>query len=178
MAKKKKLKLSKNQRKQLFAVGIPVLVGLFGLLIGITGTRLLSGRRAPKNLVWAADKTIKIPKDLRTLLLSQDQCKGYNGTDTPTGVGLWGVYQVSKASYAKIAYGCSWNLSSYIMAIKQNGQWQLIKPKDYFSPFQDGVDPTKGALPYCAVVDKYKIPKDIEPFCIQADGSAKANETP
>lgn len=179
MAKKSrfKLKLSKKQRKQLQRAVKPLLVGFVGLLIGISGLGLWHWLRPPSNLVWAADKTIKIPRDLRTYLQHTDNdCEAYRGKDSPTGVGLWGVYQVSKGQYAKIAYGCSWSLSSYIMAVKKDGSWQLIPPTEYFAPFKNGVDPTKGALPFCVVVEKYSIPKDIEPFCILADGTAKSSQ--
>lgn len=176
MAKKKKFKLSKKQRKQVSRFGVPVLAGLLGLFLGIIITTFVSGRRAPTNLVWAADNTVKIPRDLRRFLETKNDCQAYRGTGTPTGVGLWGVYQTSKDQFAKIAYGCSWSLNSYVMAVKQKGLWQLLKPTEYFAPFKDGVDPSKGALPFCAVVEKYKIPKDIEPFCIKPDGTAQANE--
>lgn len=178
MAKKSKfkVKLSKKQRKKLISIGLPVLAGLFGLILGVVATKFLLVQKSPSNLVWPADNTVKVPKDLRKFLESQDDCKEYKETGSPRGVGLWGVYQTSKGQFAKIAYGCSWNLSSYIMAIKQKGVWQLLQPTEYFAPFKDGVDPSKGALPFCAVVETYKIPKDIEPFCIQPDGSAKSNE--
>lgn len=169
-------KLKKAQRKKLLSITMPVLAGLFGLAAGIAGTRLLSGRTAPANVVWAADNTVKVPTDLRRFLEAQDGCKAYRGTGTPNGVGLWGVYQSFKGQYAKIAYGCSDNLTYYIFAIKQKGTWQLLRPTEYFAPFKDAVDPSKGALPFCTVIEKYKIPKDIEPFCVKADGSAQANE--
>ena len=175
MVKKKKLKLSNKQRKKLNSIAIPVLAGLVGLTLGIGITKLPVSLRSPANIVWAADKTVKIPRDLRRFLAAKNDCQAYRGTNTPTGVGLWGVYQVSRNQYAKIAYGCSWNLSSYIMAVKYGGSWQLIQPTEYFAPFKDGVDPTKGALPYCALVEKYKIPHDIEPFCVKSDGSAQGN---
>lgn len=82
---------------------------------------------------------------------------------------------MSKNRYAKIAYGCSWNLNSYIMAVKPKDSWLLIKPADYFAPFHDAVNPSQGALPFCTQLEMYKIPKDIESFCINADGSAAAN---
>ncbi len=176
MVKKKKLKLSKKQRKQLKSVAVPIAIGIAGLLVGIVATKILASTHTPANIVWAADKTVKVPEDLRRYLDTKNDCKAYRGTDTPTGVGLWGVYQVSKSQYAKIAYGCSWNLTNYIMAVKHEGKWQLIEPTEYFAPFKDGVDPTKGALPYCAVVEKYKIPNAIEPFCIKPDGNAQSNQ--
>lgn len=177
MAKKKKsklkLKLSKKQRAQLKMIGIPVLVGLVCLNVGIAGTRFFEARRVPGNIVWAADETVAVPKDLRRFLQSQDDCKSYRGSGTPTGVGLWGVYQVSKAKFAKIAYGCSWNLSSYIMAVKEDSGWKLLPPTTYFAPFQGST--TTGALPLCSAIDQYKIDKSIEPFCVATDGSARAN---
>ncbi len=176
MAKKKKSRISKQQRKRVAKYAQPALAGFLGIIIGVTATTFLAGIQSPANLVWAADKTVKIPKDLREFLSTKDECKTYRGAELPGGVGLWGVYQVSKNSYAKIAYGCSWNLSNYIMAVKNTQGWQLLQPVDYFAPFKEGVDPTKGALPFCAVVDQYKIPKNIEPFCINPDGTAKANE--
>jgi hypothetical protein len=176
MAKKKRLKFSRKQRKQIVRVGLPVLAAALGLFIGVGATNLYKGRRAPQNLVWAADKGVKVPNNLRKFLETKNDCKAYRGTNTPTGVGLWGVYQVADGRYAKIAYGCSWSLNTYVMAVKQKGAWQLLKPTEYFAPFKDGLDPTKGALPFCTMVEKYKIPHDIEPFCIQPDGSAKSNE--
>jgi hypothetical protein len=178
MAKKKKLKfgvkLNKARRKRLKAVALPVIVGLLCLNIGIIGTRFLESRKVPGNIVWAADDTVVVPRDLRKFLGSQDDCKNYRGTDSPTGVGLWGVYQVSRGKFAKIAYGCSWSLSSYIMAVKEDSGWTLLQPTEYFAPFQ-GSSAT-GALPLCDMVEKYKINSSIEPFCIAADGTARANQ--
>lgn len=176
MAKKKKFKLSKKQRKQVLALGIPVLAGIAGLIIGISAITLISYQLKPSNLVWAADKTVSVPKGLKTFLENKDNCNEYRGKGTPDGIGLWGVYQTSKGQFAKIAYGCSWNLDSYIMAVKYKGSWQLLPPIGYFAPFKDGVDPAKGALPLCEVIKKYGIPKDIESFCIASDGSAKLND--
>lgn len=179
ISKKKILKprLSKSRQKRLKKLYKPALIGVIGFLIGVTGTRLVQTLRQPANIVWAADSTVKVPKDLERFLLNYDnECEAYRGPDTPQGIGLWGVYQTSKGQYAKIAYGCSWALSNYIMAVKHDGSWQLIQPSEYFAPFKDGLDPSKGALPYCSVVEQYKIPKDIESFCVLPDGTAKSNE--
>lgn len=174
-AKKKKFKLSKKQRKQLISVVTPVGIGLTGLILGIILMSVVGTRRPTTNLVWASEPSVKVPNDLRRFLEARNDCEHYRGTDTPTGVGLWGVYQTSQGKFAKIAYGCSWNLNSYIMAVKEKQGWSLIQPVEYFAPFKDGVDPSKGALPLCTVIEKYKIPKDIESFCIKADGTAQAN---
>lgn len=176
MSKKKKIKLSRAQKKQLYKFGVLSGVGITGLMLGIVTTVFLYHSNRPRNLVWASEPSVKVPKDLRKFLEARNDCEHYRGTNSPTGVGLWGVYQTTQSKFAKIAYGCSWSLSSYIMAIKQAQGWILIQPTEYFAPFKDAVDPSKGALPYCAAVEKYKIPGDIEPFCVQADGNAKAND--
>lgn len=175
MAKKRKVKLNKKQQKQLKKLLIPLGIGLVSLLMGIAGTSLFYNRRAPHNLVWAADSSVKLPKDLRKFLENKNDCREYRGSGTPTGVGLWGVYQASQDKYAKIAYGCSWSLSSYVMAVKQKTGWELLQPTQYFAPFKDGVNPAQGALPYCDMLEKYKIPSEIESFCIKRDGSAQSN---
>jgi hypothetical protein len=126
-------------------------------------------------LVWASEHTVTLPKDLRTFLEQQDACRDYRGPNTPTGIGLWGVYQTHNNHFAKIAYGCSWSLTSYVMAVKDGKQWKLIPPKEYFAPFSDGANQSQGALPLCSELDMYNIPAAIESFCIKADGTAQAN---
>lgn len=175
-SKRKKTVINKKQRKQIKAIVIPLVSLAFGLLVGVFANKLLGQQKTPTNLVWAADQTISIPKDLDKFLQSRQRCTNYRGVGTPTGVGLWGVYQVSQGRFAKIAYGCSWSLNNYIMAIKPGKSWQLIEPKEYFAPFNNGGDPDRGALPVCTVIEKYHIPKDIEPFCVNSDGSARINE--
>lgn len=177
MAKNRKFKLSKKQRVQAYSVGIPLIAGCLGLIGGIILTRLLmTPRSLPTNLVWAADKTVNVPQDLRTFLESKQNCNDYRGKGAPAGVGLWGVYQTTGGRFAKIAYGCSWSLDTYIMAIKQKDTWQLLPPSEYFAPFKDAIAADKGALPFCAVLEKYKIPKNIESFCVTSEGNAKPNQ--
>lgn len=175
MALKKK-KVSKKLRRQILNVAIPAAIIMASVLIGAVGSIKLSAAKKPANLVWAADNTVSVPDDLKKFLSGRQSCREYRGTGTPTGVGLWGVFQVSQNRFAKIAYGCSWHLSTYIMAVKQEKNWQLIKPTEYFAPFGDGGVTDSGALPFCAQLDKYKIPKEIESFCIDAEGKAKSNE--
>lgn len=176
MPKKRKFRLSRSVRKKLKKLYLPVIYVSVGLIGGLLIARIVSIIPKPANLVWAADNTVIIPADLQKTLINKNDCASYRGNGSPNGVGLWGVYQVSKLRYAKIAYGCSLNLNLYIMAVKQQDTWQLLNPTEYFAPFKDGVDPTKGALPYCSVVQKYKIPAEIESFCINPDGTARSND--
>lgn len=176
MAKKKsklKIKLTKKQRLQLKTYGVPVLVGLLCLNIGIIGTRMFEARQTPRNIVWAADETVYLPTSLRKYLSGKQECQNYRGADTPTGVGLWSVFQVSEGKFAKIAYGCSWSLTTYVMAVQEKSGWKLLAPSEYFAPFKDSS--ATGAIPLCNVLEQYKINKAIEPFCIAHDGSARPN---
>ena len=178
MARKKsklkfKIKLNKKQKAIAWTYGLPVVTAFVFLNMGIFGTRFFEARKQPANVVWAADKTVRVPASLRSYLMKQDDCKDYLGTNTRTGVGLWGVYQVSQNKFAKISYGCSFALTNYIMAVKQNGKWQLVPPAEYFSPFAN--TQTTGALPLCSQLEKYKIDKSVESFCVDASGAAKAN---
>lgn len=175
MTKQKKY-LTKKQRQRLTFLGYLLICVVGGILIGVIMMKTAQNRTSPKNLVWAADNTVKVPKDLAAFLARQDGCQHYRGTGSPNGVGLWGVYQVSQSRFAKIAYGCSWSLSPYVMAVKENNQWRLIPSREYFAPFKEGIDPQQGALPNCSIIEKYNIPKEIESFCISTEGNAKSNE--
>lgn len=175
MAKKKQFKLSRSSRKKIAKFGPYVACGLAGLILGAAAVSGWAASKNQSNLVWAADNTVKIPTGLQKYLQSQDDCKEYRGTGSPTGIGLWGVYQVSRERFAKISYGCSGSLTNYIMAVKISNQWQLLPPTEYFAPFNDATDRGVGAIPHCHMVEKYKIPSDIESFCIKSDGSAQPN---
>lgn len=175
-AMRKKKKISRKQRQKFLNIAIPASVILISFLLGSGVTLLMQRRAIPDNIVWAADSTVKLPPDLKKFLEKQNKCEQYRGNSSPKGVGLWGVYQMSGRNYAKISYGCSWGLTTYIMAVKQNSEWRLIEPTVYFAPFKDGVNASNGALPYCAQLELYKIPKDIESFCISHDGTAKSND--
>lgn len=180
MAKKKsifkKIKLKKLKRDRRFMrISLGLLV-LLGVAIGLFISFVEPYNQHPKSLVWAADKEVKIPNDLISFLQSKgNDCKEYRGTSTPNGVAIWGVYQVSKNKFAKIAYGCSTHLSLYIMAIKDKGKWALITPTEYFgATVATGSVPS--FLPTCEIVQKYKIDKNIEPFCIKPDGAGQENK--
>lgn len=174
MTKTKKLKLSKKHKKQLQKYLIPAIFGIGALLIGIFGTRIYINNSRPKNIVWAADKSIKIPLSLRKYLHSRDDCKDYKGKGTYSGVGLWGVFQVSGDKFAKVAYGCSWNLKNYVMIVREKNKWEILSPDEYFAPYKGSS--SSGALPYCSQIVKFKINNEIEPFCIDENDNAKTNE--
>ncbi len=144
-------------------VAVLLLFLMIGVLAGTATTTLYMLNRPynqhPRNVVIAADNTISVPKDLVDFLRRQDEC--------PAKVGLYSVYQVSRAKFAKLSYGCSTSLSNYIMAVKNNNQWQLIPVSDYFT--------VGGFLPKCIQVEKYQIDKSIEPFCVKDDGMARDN---
>lgn len=164
-------KTYKKYRKLLRRVGIPVVVLLVTFLIGMQVQALKINKLQPDNLVWSIDETVIIPADLKKMLLELDDCKSYRGTDSPKGVGLWGVMQVEQEMFAKIAYGCSWELTSYILAVKIDKNWLLLKPVDYFADTAQGV-------PSCKVVADYKIPPTIESFCSNDKGELMRNPTP
>ncbi len=167
----KRRRLSKNQLHVLKTYLLPVILVLIGLLIGVCLQSYRQHRQSPKNLVWAIDSSVQVPDDLRKFLLTQDNCKNYRGQDAPSGVGLWGVIQVTDR-FAKISYGCSWTLTNYILAYKQNSAWHLISAEEYF-----GAAHVSGiAIPACKVLTTYKIPQAIEPFCINTKGKAETNK--
>lgn len=176
---RKKYKLSKKQRQKLMDYAMPAFVILLSFLAGALITQAMTVYHTKKpitNLVWATDNTVTIPGDLRTFLMSRNDCEHYKGKDSPKGIGLWAIYQVSQSKFAKIAYGCSWDLKSYIMAVKQGQSWSLVQPSEYFAPFKDSSGVGDGAVPSCVQLQKYRIDKSTEPFCIDVDGTARVNE--
>lgn len=168
---KQLIRLYKKHRKILLRYCIPIVIGcvLFGSGMFVQNVRLQD--QQPKNIVWAVDETVKVPKGLRQALLELDTCKNYRGADSPSGVGLWGVTQVEQDKFAKITYGCSWQLTSYIVAVNNGKTWQLLQPTEYFADTAQGV-------PSCAVVTKYKIPPALEAFCVNEKFELSKNTTP
>lgn len=163
----KYFKINKRKRKQLQALGKAVVFVLAGVLIGLIFADHLVNK--PSNTrIWAADETVVIPDDLYNFLQQQPDCM-QPITGQP-GVRLWAVMQVEQASFARLAYGCSTELQQYQMAVRVEGNWQLLKDKDYFA------DSAVTSLPSCNAVSKYTIPSAIEPFCINSKGKAEANE--
>ncbi len=175
---KKSVPFLKKHQKQLLKLRLPAGLLTLGLLVGFLGSSWLSAKNQPSNLVWAADSTVKLPSGLKPFLLKQADCKSYIGSGTAKGVGLWAVYQVEKDQFAKIAYGCSSMLNSYIMAIKQSGKWQLIPLNEYFATSDASTRPGSSGLPKCSQLAKYKISKAIESFCINDANQPQPNAIP
>ncbi len=161
--KSKTLTFRKLKRDNRFLVAALVLFFIVGVIAGAAGMTLFVHNKPynqhPKNVVISADDTVSAPPDLIDFLRRQDTCQGR--------VNLYSIYQVSANKFAKLSYGCSTSLSSYIMAVKNNSHWQLIPVSEYFS--------TTGFLPKCIQVEKYQIDKSIEPFCIKENGMARNN---
>lgn len=179
MAKKSKRlntkKLKKLTRNKRLLKYVPFALLLGGVLAGLLIAWLQPPDVYPRNLVWAADKDVKIPDGLTEYLYDLEDCKGYRGTNTAPGVGLWGVYESSKNKFAKISYGCSTHLSIYIMAVKDKDNWKLLQPTEYFAARTSGSGPVSSYLPNCSMIDTYQIDKSIEPFCIEPGGSPREN---
>lgn len=161
-------KLKTSNRVLIIAI---LLVLAIGILVGMATATLYMDKKPynthPKNVVIAADHTISVPENLVKFLQRQDDCKNYRGNNSSVGVGIYSVYQVSHSKFAKLSYGCSTSLSSYVMAVKNNNQWHFIPVADYFT--------VNGFLPKCIEVEKYQIDKSIEPFCIKENGMARDN---
>jgi hypothetical protein len=170
---KRRNKLSKQRRQQLWKIGLPLGLLLAGGLSGWLIKTLIIDAVQPSNLVWAIDETVQVPEDLRYALRDQQTCKSYRGPGTPNGVGLWGVQQISQNRLAKVVHGCSWSIEGYVMVVKQAGRWQIIEPSKYFAPNKNNTG--QGSLPRCEILEEYKIDKAIEPFCITSKGEARAN---
>lgn len=170
MAKKKsrmkQFKLSKKQNATLRRIMYPVVIAVVFACVGYIGAMYTHGRKQPDTLVWAADASVQIPKDLKNFLQNKNDCNDYLGEDTRRGTALWGVYEVSQEKFAKISYGCAFSLTNYVFAIKTEGQWKLIPPAEYFE---------SGSLPLCSQLEKYNIDKSVEAFCVDAAGTARAN---
>lgn len=165
------LKYFKRHKKIIKRFGIPLVAGVFLFLLGTRVQLINSERKQPSNIVWAIDSTVKIPTGLRKMLLSQNICKDYRGNNSPPGVGLWGVVQVEQQSFAKIAHGCSWTVSSQILAVKQKNTWVLIPPIEYYSD-------TVAGVPNCAAIVKHKVPISLEGFCLNDAGKLTKNPNP
>lgn len=168
---KKLQKYYKRHQKTFKRYGVPVLAAIALFALGIFTQNILHERAQPTNIVWAIDETVKIPADLRKTLLKKDECRGYRGGDSPPGVGLWGIVQVEQGKFAKIAHGCSWSVTSQVLAVKSKGSWQLVSPLEYFS------DTTQG-IPTCNAVIKYKVPVSLEGFCVNDSGKLAKNPNP
>ena len=168
MAKKrkaKKFKLNKLLKDKRFTKALPLTTLAGGVLVGLFIAWVQPPSQHPRTLVWAADERVNIPSDLYTFLAKQRDCKAYRGNNSPNGVALWSVYQIEQGRLAKIAYGCSTDLSYYVVAVKVDSRWTLIKPTEYL----------ENNLPKCAMLTEHNLPKSFESFCREADGSVREN---
>lgn len=158
--------MKKSGKTALVSRWRPFILVAAGLVAGLVIAWLQPPDLHPKNLVWASDSSVEVPGELAEFLSLQDKCLNLQGDKAPDGVALWSVYQVSKEKFAKISYGCGVGLTRYVMAVKQGYDWQLVMPAEYFAT---------NFLPHCAIIEKYQIDKSIEPFCIEAGGTPRAN---
>lgn len=171
MAKKKR-KLTKQFNK-LKIYWKPAVLIVLSVLVGWLLHASSNNQEHPKNLIWAIDETVNVPRDLKRVLQKQNVCQSYRGPNTPQGVALWGVQQISKDKFAKVVHGCSWALESYVMLVKQDSEWQILEGKNYFA---DGLGNSgRSSLPKCEVLETYGIDQTIEPFCIDKNNKAKIN---
>ncbi len=162
----KKAKSDNKRLKYVLSfVGILVIGFVLGFLVAKTPTHKDNNVK-----VWTVDKTVKMPKGLEGYLSanSQNDCRGYRGTGSPTGVAIFAIEKSVGDDYARMAYGCSDNLTapSGIVAVKENNKWQLIQPVEYYA---------NGEAPLCGQLDKYKISKQAEPKCVNDKGRAQDN---
>lgn len=157
----KNLQKNKHVKKHL-PIGVVVVVLVAGFFVGFTRPRSVH----PKSLVWAASSEVQPPADLVKFLNGQSNCSGENGESQVGGVSLWSVFKVSQGKFAKLSYGCSYDLSFYKMAIKEDGKWRLLDSTEYFA---------NSFLPRCSQIDTYKIDKSVEPFCLELPGGSREN---
>ncbi|HMS24057.1 MAG TPA: hypothetical protein PKB09_04630 [Candidatus Saccharibacteria bacterium] len=160
------MKTTKKNSKKSNSTLIFVLALLIGLFLGALLTMLInSGQKDVR--VWSVDETVKIPSDLKNFLLKngKDDCLGYQGEGSPEGVALFAV-QTVEGNYARMKYGCSDDLSSSIVAIKRAEKWMLIEPVEYSNGNEN---------PFCTALEKYNISKNVEPECLDTEGSIQQN---
>ncbi len=165
---KKLVKVYKRYQKSIKKYGVPAFAALLIFLSGMIVQNIRQDRSKPSNIVWAIDETVKVPSDLKKMLLQRDDCKDYRSAGSPKGVGLWAVVQVEQGSFAKITHGCSWSVNNQALAVKINQKWQLIPALEYFSDTLQGV-------PSCTAVVKYKVPIGLEGFCLNDSGKLSKN---
>lgn len=168
---KKLQKYYKKRQRFIKRIVVPFLIGLFLLYLGMFIQSVRLERSHPNNIVWAVDKTVQVPSDLRKMLMNRDDCKDYRGGNSPKGVGLWAVTQIEQGKFAKLAHGCSWSVSNQALAVKQRNSWSVVPAIEYFS------DTTQG-VPTCKAVVKYKVPIGLEGFCLNDVGKLSKNPNP
>lgn len=165
---KKLDKVYKRHQKIIKKFGVPALTAVLVFFGGMFVQTVRQERSRPANIVWAIDETVKVPADLKKMLLKRDDCRDYRSAGSPKGVGLWAVVQVEQDSFAKITHGCSWAVSNQAIAVKQQQGWLLVPAIEYFSDTLQGV-------PSCTAVVKYKVPITLEGFCLNDSGKLSKN---
>lgn len=168
---KKLTKLFKRHQKSLRRRGVPALVLLAVFFAGMVTQVVWQARKQPSNLVWGVDSSVKVPKDLKNMLLARDDCKDYRSFGSQRGVGLWAVVQIEQDRFAKISHGCSWAINNQTLAVKQSSGWQIVTSLEYFSDTAQGV-------PTCTAVIKYKVPIGLEGFCLNDKAQLVKNPNP
>lgn len=164
--KKSKLKFISN--KKVLKIVIAALAASIVFVAGYWLNVVLNGQN-DKVLVWAVDDTVKIPDGLEGYLMSEskDDCMGYRGTDSPTGVTLYAVEKSVGDWFAAMSTGCSDMLAGsefMTVAMKKDGKWTLTQPIRYFN-----------STPDCEQLQKYSITKDAEPECWDGDREIQDN---
>ena len=168
---KKLQKYYKKHRKFIKRFVVPFIAAILLFGLGMLTQNIRQERSHPSNIVWGVDQTVKVPSDLRKMLMERDDCKDYRGGNSPKGVGLWAVTQIEQNKFAKLSHGCSWSVSNQALAIKQKNTWELIPAIEYF------FDTTQG-VPACTAVVKYKVPINLEGFCLNDAGKLTKNPNP
>lgn len=165
---KKLVKLYKRNQKSIKKFGVPLALAVLIFFGGMLVQMVRQERSKPANIVWAIDETVKVPAELKKMLLKRDDCRDYRSAGSPKGVGLWAVVQVEQGGFAKITHGCSWAVNNQALAVKQQQGWQLVPAVEYFSDTLQGV-------PSCTAVVKYKVPIALEGFCLNDTGKLSKN---
>ncbi len=159
-------KKAPQKNKSLIIVAIVAVV-----ILGVGLSLQCFGRSSvhPKVLVWAATTDVEVPKSLSKYLQTRtEDCTGYYGDNTAPGVPLFAIESVVGGKYAKVAIGCSTNLSSGFPVILTSSGWVLLSGAEYYVSAKD--DPAKdepATLPRCSIVDKYMLPHAFEPSCYE-----------
>lgn len=165
------VKYLKPRQKRLKRYGVPIIGAIIIFTLGVSVQIIRQNQTHPKNLVWGIESSVKVPRDLRNMLMKRNDCVDYRGYESELGVGLWAVVQTEQDSFAKITHGCSWALNNQALAVKNDNKWALIPSKEYFSDTVQGT-------PSCSALVKHKVPAKLEGFCMNDSGKLSKNPNP